>query len=94
VRAAGDGDLRLVEAETVGRAARQEWDYLKGLPRRAKVGDCLGFARVGYETAVAVHGRDVPAVARLDDAAAPDLYERCGVRCGLVLGCSCHVRRV
>ena len=76
VRAAGDGQLSLVETEAVCRAARDERDGLERFCGRAKVRDRFGFAETGRDFAVAVNRGDVPAVARLDYRTAPDFDER------------------
>ena len=85
VRAAGDGQLDFGEAEASGCPARDEGQGLERLGGGAQVGDRLRLAEAGYQAAFAVHGRDVPAVARLDDRPAPDFDERRGLRDVLTL---------
>ena len=78
VRAAGDGHLRFRQAEAFGRSTCQDGDGLEGFSGGAEVRDRLRLAQGRDEAAVAVHGGDVAAVARLDDGAAPDFDERRG----------------
>jgi hypothetical protein len=85
VRAAGYGKLDPRQSEAVCRAARDEWDGLKGLGRGTKISDRLRITERGDEAAFAVHGSDVASVARLDDGAAPDFDKRRGLWDVLIL---------